>query len=73
MENGDLVKIYPHNGASSAEFGIYWGKGSSGTVFGPLVELFLINGTLHRRSSIVYKFEVINENFQGRVKDSRNS
>ena len=62
MKSGDLVKIYPHQGASDMELGIYWGKGSSGTIFGPMIEMFLINGILRRRSAIVYKFEVINEN-----------
>ena len=59
MKPGDLVKIFCVDGAVSHEVGIYMGKLDSGSVFSPLVEVFLINGEITNRSRIAYHFTVM--------------
>tara|TARA_Y100001963_G_C6510590_1_gene321942 strand:+ start:373 stop:567 length:195 start_codon:yes stop_codon:yes gene_type:complete len=62
MKVGDLIKIYPKDGAASFEMGVYLGEEKC-SQFDMWVKksVFLVNGQKRTYCKIDYFFEVINE------------
>ena len=65
MKVGDLVKIYPKDGAISSEVGVYLGEHKTvlpHASFWASKPIFLVNGQKKAYCKIDYNFEIIKKN-----------